>query len=104
MKFKFKTWNKHQTNPKKKGKVVTPREKEDRAREIADKLGNNKIWKSHGRPINIETLENDLKLKIEDYSKDQQKSDLIRSYYELLSDYVRKNKHARERRPVTFNI
>ncbi len=92
VKFKFKNWDKHQTNPDKFGSDVTNKEKEDRAEEIADKLGNNKIWKSHGRPINIETLEKELKLKIEDYSNKKQIREIIRSYYGLLSDYVQKNK------------
>jgi hypothetical protein len=92
VKYKFKNWNKHQTNPDKLEKDVTDKEKEDRAEDIADKLGNNKIWKSHGRPINIETLEKELKLKIEDYSNEKQIREAIRSYYGLLSDYVQKNK------------
>jgi hypothetical protein len=92
VKYKFKNWNQHQTNPDKLGVDVTEKEKEDRAEDIADKLGNNRIWKSHGRPINIETLEKELKLKIEDYSNEKQIRAIIRSYYGLLSDYVLKNK------------
>ncbi len=91
VKYKFKNWNIHQTNPNKKGKKVTQKEKEERAEKIADKLGDNKIWKSHGRPINIETLEKELKLKIEDYSDNEIRRELIRSYYKLLSDFVQKN-------------
>ncbi len=92
VKYKFKNWNKHQTNVAKLGHDVTHGEKIKRAEDIADKLGDNKIWKSHGRPINIETLEKELKLKIEDYTNEQQIRELIRSYYSLLSDYVQKNK------------
>ncbi len=95
VKYKFKNWDKHQTDADKKGQPVTDEEKEARAGEIADKLSNNNIWKSHGRPINIETITQFLRLKIEDYSDMQQKRDVIRSYYELLSDYV-----ARERYPI----
>lgn len=79
------------TNPDLLGKDVTDEQKQARAEEIADKLSDNKIWKSHGRPINIDCLENELRLKIEDYSNDNTLRDLIRSYYELLSDYVTKN-------------
>lgn len=92
VKYKFKNWNKHQTSSDKLGLDVTEKEKEERAEDIADKLGNNKIWKSHSRPINIETLEKELKLKIEDYSNEKQIREIIRSYYGLLSDYVQKNK------------
>lgn len=91
VKYKFKNWNTHDTNPTRKGQSVTHAEKEARAKEIADKLSDNNRWKSHGRPINIETLEKELKLKIEDFSKASSRP-LIRDYYELLSDYVAKNK------------
>ncbi len=88
VKYKFKNWNEHSTNPALKGQQVTQEEKNQRAEEIATQLGDNGRWKSHGRPINIETLETDLKLKIEDYSKPGETRTLIRSYFEVLQDYV----------------
>jgi len=91
VKYKFKNWTHHMSNPGLLSQEVTPDEKQARAEDIADKLSNNNLWKSHGRPINIECLENELKLKIEDYSNDEVRRNLIRSYYELLSDYVIKN-------------
>ncbi len=51
VKYKFKDWNTHQTNPVLKDKPVTEEEKIQRANEIADLLSNNNEWKSHGRPI-----------------------------------------------------
>ncbi len=87
VKYKFKNWDRHRTNPDKIGQNVTPIEKEERAKEIADALSDNKKWKSHGRPINIETLK-ELKLEIEDYSTDIDKRKLIRDYYDLVSDHV----------------
>lgn len=84
VKYKFKNWNTHSTTPSKKGQPVTHDDKVQRAEEIASKLSNNNLWKSHGRPINIETLDTELKLKIEDYSKDNASRPLIRLYYELL--------------------
>lgn len=92
VKYKFKNWAKHQTNPELLGQDVTIEEKEGRAEEIADILSNNNEWKSHGRPINIETLEEKLRLKIEDYSDNEPLRSLIRQYYDLLSDYVKSNK------------
>ncbi len=65
--------------------------KEKRAEEIADRLSDNKIWKSHGRPINIEILRDFLELVIEDYGENSDLSTNIDSYYSLLDDYVRKN-------------
>ena len=93
VKYKFKNWSKHNTTPALLGKDVTDEEKEKRAEEIADELGNNKTWKSHGRPINIETLKNDpkLRLKIDDFGKMPERQRMIREYYNLLSDYIKKN-------------
>jgi membrane-bound ClpP family serine protease len=89
--YKFKNWTIHQTDPDLRGQEVTLIEKQNRAEEIADKLSNNNHWKSHGRPINIETLTSELRLKIEDYSENEILREKIRSYYELLSDYVKMN-------------
>lgn len=91
VKYKFKNWELHQTNELLKGQKVSHEEKVIRAKEIASQLSDNSRWHSHGRPINIETLENELKLKIIDYSNDDSKRKLIRDYYLLLSDYVIKN-------------
>lgn len=90
VKYKFKNWSKHETTPALIGQGVTTEEKEKRAEEVADKLSDSNLWKSHGRPINIETLENDIRLKIEDYSHEDYRQ-LIRNYSDLLFDYVRKN-------------
>lgn len=87
VKFKFKNWDKHRTNPNLIGQNVTENQKIIRAKNIADKLSDNNLWKSHGRPINIETLK-ELGLEIDDYSDDAKMRELIRSYYELLSDFV----------------
>lgn len=91
VKYKFKTWETHQTNEDLIGQQVTTEQKEVRAHEIADKLSNNNLWKSHGRPINIETLENELRLKIENYSDNDDLKKLIRDYYDLLDDYITNN-------------
>tara|TARA_R110002049_G_scaffold35191_7_gene113778 strand:- start:10702 stop:11577 length:876 start_codon:yes stop_codon:yes gene_type:complete len=88
VKYKFKNWATHGANIDLLGKKVTDNQKEKRAEEIADMLSDNNLWKSHGRPINIETLENELRLKIIDYSNNDALRDLVREYYDLLSDYV----------------
>lgn len=89
--YKFKDWSKHQTTPEKLGADVTQEEKEERAEEIASILSNNKIWHSHGRKISASTLTNVLKLKIEDYSNDNDLQAKIRSYNDFLIDYI--NRH-----------
>lgn len=93
VKYKFKNWLEHNTNPELLGNNVTIEEKENRAKEIADKLSDSNLWKSHGRPINIETLESEpLRLIIEDYSNEKYRT-YIREYYDLFFDYVTKNGH-----------
>lgn len=87
VKYKFKTWNKH-----KDGRDVTSEEKVKRAEEIADKLSDSNIWKSHGRPINI-TILRELKLKINDFGEDKKLSSLIRAYDTLAVDYINKNNY-----------
>ncbi|MHB8401523.1 MAG: SDH family Clp fold serine proteinase [Bacteroidia bacterium] len=91
VKYKFKNWDTHRTNQLLLGQQVTDVQKEDRAKEIADKLSDNKEWKSHGRSLNIEILK-ELRLEIDDYTNNIDRRKLIRLYYELLSDYVIKNK------------
>lgn len=91
VRYKFKNWETHNTNKELLGQPVTIDEKEQRAEEVAALLNDNNEWKSHGRPINIETLEKKIRLKIKDYSKNDDLRDLIRDYYDLLSHYVKKN-------------
>ena len=92
VKYKFKNWTTHRTDVNKLNQPVTLEEKEQRAEEIAGHLSSNTEWKTHGRPINIDTLKK-LRLEIEDYSKDNNKRPLIRSYYDLLTDYTMTNKY-----------
>lgn len=88
--YKFHDWHVHKTNPGKKDKPVTKVEKEERAEEIARLLGDNKLWHSHGRMIGINALTNTLRLKIEDYSKETALRTLIRSYNDLIIEYIRR--------------
>lgn len=83
VKYKFKNWNEHRD-----GKPVTLLEKEERAKEIAKYLGDNKLWHSHGRSIGVDALTNVLKLKIEDYSNDTTLKPLIRNYNDLICQYI----------------
>jgi hypothetical protein len=86
--YKFKDWDLHQSNPDKIGKPVTLSEKEERASEIATMLANNKLWHSHGRRIGAATLTQLIRLKIEDYSKDDSLREKIRAYNDFLTDYI----------------
>ncbi len=86
VKYKLKNWNTH-----KDGTPVTPQQKEDRAKEIAKDLGDNKLWHSHGRSIGVAALTHILKLKIEDYSTDAVLKPLIREYNDLICQYILRN-------------
>lgn len=87
---KFKDWQIHESDPVKKGQSVTVQEKVERAAEIAAILGDHKEWHSHARMIGIETLRRKVKLKIEDFSEDRLLHPLIRSYNDLLTEYIAK--------------
>ncbi|QFJ56181.1 serine dehydrogenasease [Pseudobutyrivibrio xylanivorans] len=82
VKYKFKDWTKHKST----GKEVSVSEKENRAKEIAEGLGNYKRWKAHGRPLNIETLRN-LKLIIDDFSDIENAEKYILSFYSMAREF-----------------
>ena len=84
--YKFANWDTHGRS----GSPVTEAEKVRRAEEIARVLGDNKVWHSHGRMISIDTLKGKLKLKIEDYSNDEELRNLVRSYNDLAIEYIRR--------------
>ena len=89
-KYKFKNWNKHSD-----GRPVTRDDKIKRAEEIAKTLGDNARWKSHGRPISMDVLENELKIKIDNFDDDPKLANLINGYYKLLKEYISINKYGR---------
>ena len=89
VRYKFQNWLTHRTDPTKIGQLVTPQEKEERAAEIANILGDNKTWHSHGRFIGINKLKTLLRLEIEDYSLDNNLRPVIREYNDLICEYIR---------------
>lgn len=84
VKYKFKDWVVHSN-----GTNVTLEEKRQRANEIANKLSDNNIWKSHGRAINLEELR-EMNLKIIDYGEDKELGCKIDDYYSIMRDFVLK--------------
>ena len=82
--YKFKDW----ITTESRKVQVTEEMKQERAKEIADLLNNPERWHSHGRGISIDTLSNELNLKIEDYSEKSRLSDSIKNYFNLLMDYL----------------
>ena len=86
VKYKFKNWNKTETRKA----TVTKKMKEKRAAEIGEQLNDTKKWHSHGYGISMEVLRRDLKLTIDDFGENEEMSSAIRSYHDLLSDYMAK--------------
>ncbi len=88
-KYKFKDWTVHESTKQ----PVTTAEKEARALDIANKLSDNNKWKSHGRPINIQVLKEDLHLRIVDFETDSELNNLIYEYYDGMSEYIRRHQY-----------
>lgn len=77
--YKFQNWDTHKST----GEKVTHQERCERAEEIATKLCDHQNWKTHGRSIKLEDLE-EIRLQITDYSRDQALSEAIHRYHTLL--------------------
>ncbi len=84
VKYKFKDWVTHSN-----GAEVTLEEKKQRAYEIADRLSDNNIWKSHGRAINMEELRR-MELKIIDYGENKELCRRIEDYFSVMKEYIAK--------------
>jgi hypothetical protein len=91
--YKFRPWVTHRTDREKLGQPVTFAEKERRAAEIAQMLGSNREWHSHGRRIGISTLTKKLRLEIEDYSGDAGLRNKINEYHDLITDYMNRQSY-----------
>ena len=84
----MKNWVTHRTTNK--GDPVTIEEKKARAQEIAYSLSDNSRWHSHGRFIGINTLKDDLRLEIDDFSNDQEMSILVQNLHSFLNEHIEK--------------
>lgn len=82
--YKFKNWSVHSSS----GNPVTLQEKQQRAEDIAKKLGDNRRWHSHGRSIGMKTLTTELKLQIQDFGQDATLTHLIRDYNDMICEYI----------------
>ena len=86
--YKFKDWKK----TAKEGKLVDDKMRKERAKHIAETLGDASKWHSHGRGITMERLISDeVKLLIDDFGQDSALSNVIRNYHGLSVDYFRKS-------------
>lgn len=82
--YKFKNWIQTETRKL----PVTQKRKEKQAKKIATELNKNDRWHSHGRGIDMKTLTEELKIKIEDYNTIPKLGKTVREYFELLRDYM----------------
>jgi hypothetical protein len=86
--YKFKDWTVTETRQH----PVTPEYKEERARDIANVLMNNRRWGSHGRGIPMKVLrEAEINLHIDDFAQSPELALVIRKYYGLVVDYMARN-------------
>ncbi len=90
VKYKFKDWKRTET----RRRPVTLAMKRKRAEDIAKKLNDTKKWHSHGRGINMDVLQRDVKLKIDDFGVDKNLNRCIRSYHRLMNDYMMRRGHS----------
>lgn len=60
------------------------------AEKIAGKLGDNKVWCSHGRCIDINTLTTEIGINVDDYGAIAELREMIRSYNDLVISYVKR--------------
>ena len=83
-KYKFKNWKVTETKKNK----VTRKMREQRAQAIAIELSNTERWHLHGHGISMDVLRRKLNLKIDDFGADKELEEKVRSYYDLLDDYM----------------
>ena len=82
--YKFKDWTAHSST----GRKVTGKEKKKRAAEVADILGDNERWRSHARSVFRDTLQDEIRLKIDHLEDVEGLDDGLNEYYWLLKDYM----------------
>ena len=95
--YKFKNWVTTET----RGGEVTEEKKMERAPELAALLNAPENWHSHGRAIDARTLREKVNLRIDSFEDDIELYRAVRSYFELLRDYMHRGEllsfvHTRE--------
>lgn len=74
-----------------RGLPVTQKMREDRARWIARQLNDHHRWLTHGRGIDLRTLQGELKLKIRDLGETPELRRVIWDYFWFLRDHMSRN-------------
>ncbi len=87
VRYKFKDWTVTETQKL----PVTEEMREERASWIAQQLSDQERWLTHGRGIAMRTLQNELKLKIEDFGARPQIKRMVWDYFWFLRDHMARN-------------
>lgn len=85
--YKFKDW----VETESRAEPVTQAMKEERADWIARKLNDHHRWLTHGRGLDMMTLQEELKLKIYDYGQHPELRQQIWDYFWFLRDHMARN-------------
>lgn len=67
---------------------MTRKMKERRAEEIALKLNDTKRWHAHSRRISMQTLQNEIGLRIKDMDASQELGKLVKELHTFIVDYM----------------
>lgn len=86
--YKFKDWVKTES----RGMSVTQEMKEKRASEIALQLSDQKRWLTHGRGIDMRTLREEIRLKIDDMGRNPELKKAVWDYFWFLRDHMINNR------------
>lgn len=89
VKYKFKNWTATGT----RGIPVTAQMREDRAKEIAQKLQDTERWHTHSRGLSMTVLRDELNLVVDDFGQRPALKECIRQYYRLLADFMARVQH-----------
>ncbi len=82
--YKFKDWVTTQS----RGAPVTQQMREARAAEVARALNDTDRWHTHGHGITMHVLQNELKLRIDDFGSDSLLCAAVRAYHRLMIDFM----------------
>lgn len=85
--YKFKDWVKTETRELE----VTLEMKQERASWIAHQLNDHERWLTHGRGIDMRTLQEELNLKIEDFGVRDELKKAVWDYFWFLRDHMGRN-------------
>ncbi len=84
VRYKFKSWK---VTEKRKTRV-TRAMKIERAKQIAKRLSDPKLWHSHGHGISMDVLRRKVGLQIVDFDDIEGLTDAVREYHDPLTHYV----------------